>query len=991
MQSSTIGGTQFKSLARTDQVRFDNYSLMLRGQRIFLYSGEFHTFRLPVPSLWPDILQKVKAAGMNAVSVYTHMGLINPSRGVVDFDDFRALQPLYDAARDAGIWVVLRPGPYINAETTAGGIAHWATTEVAGTLRTNDTDWKDAWQAYIQGIIKVTAPNQINNGGPVIAIQIDNEYSQSPIARAEYFVDLENAYHASDIVVPLTYNDPGQGRNFINGTGAVDLYGLDSYPQGFDCSNPTVWRPVTTNYHQYHQQVNPSQAWYIPEFQGGSFDAWGPTAPGYGPCRVLTGPDFQSVFNLQLWASNAKLINYYMLYGGTSWGGIPFPGVYTSYDYGASITESRELTTKFDELKRQAIFLRSTRSFYKTDWVGDSTTSLNATTNAAAFATLLHNSDTGTSFYIVRQTDSTSTATTTFKLNAITSAGPLQIPKTASSITLTGRQSKVVSTDYTFGSSTKLLYTTAQIFFAGIIDGRDVLVVYGDSSQEHELAIFAPTPETPPSSSVVFTRNSGLAGDPTIVTFLSGSTGQVTVIDTDNVLVLFLDTTTAATFWAPVIAGSPDDPLRNYWGLGTNQTVLVGGPHLVRDASISGDTLALKGDLKTDVTLTVIAPKSIQTITWNGQAVSANVAASTTVSTHGGFVGHLQLAPSVNGVTVPKLTGWKFQDSLPEIQDAFDDNSWIVANHTTSNIPDKPRYGDGRILYGCDYGFCENIVLWRGHFQATGAENSVNISINGGEAFAASVWLNDVFLATAFGNSTNNRNRIEETDTKFVFPIGAVKRGQDNVITVVQDNMGLAETTPNTSKSPRGIRGFQLNSGKFGDWKVQGKVGGYRGYLDKVRGVLNEGGTFGERKGWHLPGFQTSGWPSRDLSQALPNSAAGIGFFVTTFDLNIPQGMDVMISFTFEETFGQPYRAILFVNGWMMGKRVGNLGPQSKFPVHEGILNYRGENTVAVALWVMTPGVTISPNLQLTLDAVYEGGVGNVVANNPPWSSSGRV
>jgi beta-galactosidase GanA len=76
----------------------------------FTSSGEFHTFRLPVPSLWPDILQKVKAAGLNAVSVYTHMGLINPAPGVVDFDSFRALQPLYDAAKAAGIWVVLRPG-----------------------------------------------------------------------------------------------------------------------------------------------------------------------------------------------------------------------------------------------------------------------------------------------------------------------------------------------------------------------------------------------------------------------------------------------------------------------------------------------------------------------------------------------------------------------------------------------------------------------------------------------------------------------------------------------------------------------------------------------------------------------------------------------------------------------------------------------------------------------------------------------------------------
>ena len=78
--------------------------------QLFYSSGEFHTFRLPVPSLWLDILQKVKAVGLNAVSVYTHMGLINPAPGVVDFDGFRALQPLFDAAKQAGIWIVLRPG-----------------------------------------------------------------------------------------------------------------------------------------------------------------------------------------------------------------------------------------------------------------------------------------------------------------------------------------------------------------------------------------------------------------------------------------------------------------------------------------------------------------------------------------------------------------------------------------------------------------------------------------------------------------------------------------------------------------------------------------------------------------------------------------------------------------------------------------------------------------------------------------------------------------
>lgn len=118
----------------------------------------------------------------------------------------------------------------------------------------------------------------------------------------------------------------------------------------------------------------------------------------------------------------------------------------------------------------------------------------------------------------------------------------------------------------------------------------------------------------------------------------------------------------------------------------------------------------------------------------------------------------------------------------------------------------------------------------------------------------------------------------------------------------------LADT--DASKSARGITGFALFDGNFTEWKVQGKIGGYLDYPDKVRGVLNEGGLFGERQGWHLPGFDTSAWESRDLSEGLPNSAAGVGFFVTTFDLSIPAGLDVLVSFTFEEPLGQPYRVL---------------------------------------------------------------------------------
>ncbi|EIW81147.1 glycoside hydrolase family 35 protein [Coniophora puteana RWD-64-598 SS2] len=985
-EDASSNTTLFDS-GRTTDVQWDGYSLWLKGQRVFINSGEFHTFRLPVPDLWRDILHKFKAAGFNTISVYTHMALLNPAPGVLDFDDWRAIQPLYDIAKEVGIFVILRPGPYINAETTAGGIAHWLTSTVNGTLRTNETDWYDSWQDYMHGIVNNTVGYQINEGGPVI----DNEYSQSPDPRAEYFVQLEAFFNSTGIVVPLTGNDAGMGYNFATGTGAVEIYGLDNYPQFFDCSNPEKWNPVI-EYHTYHEDLNPWQPYYFPEFQGGAFDAWGPSSPGYDNCRVLTGADFENVFYLDVWAANAKMISYYMLYGGTSWGGLPFPGVYTSYDYGSAVAENRVLSYKYPELKRQGLFLRSSPDFYKTDWVGNSTAGAVTVSNPDAYVTYLRNPDSSASFYIARQNDSTSTDTTAFKLNVTTSTGALEVPQVASNITLSGRQSKIIFTDYTFGTSSKILWSTAQIMYAGRIGDRDVVLLYGDSDQEHETAVFfTGTPYMQANSSDV-TTTSASGSNATVVNFLPGVQGLITVYDSTEQLVLFADTVTAGDFWSPDVPSSDSsDAFGAYWQFGTNTSVLVGGPYLVRNATIDGSTLALFGDLNDTVSLTVITPPSVNTITWNGAQLSVDSSATSSLTHVGGFVGQLSLSSSASGISVPQLSGWKYADSLPEIQSNFSDASWTLANHTTTVIPFPPYYGDGRILYGCDYGYCENINLWRGHFNASQDTQSMNLSINGGEAFAASVWINDVFLSTSYGNSTNNQNSIVETDQKFNFPEGSLNIGDDNVVTVVQDNMGLDESgsTGNEEKSPRGIRGFVLNTGEFGDWYVQGKIGGYTNYPDKVRGLLNEGGLYGERAGWHLPGFDTSSWESRDLSQGLPNSTAGVGFFVMTFDLNIPAGYDVPISFNFENELGQAYRARLFVNGWMMGQRVANLGPQYQFPVHQGILNYSGTNTVAVALWAMESSA-VTPTLNLTIQGVYEGGVGNIALNNPAWSATGR-
>ena len=270
----------------------------------------------------------------------------------------------------------------------------------------------------------------------------------------------------------------------------------------------------------------------------------------------------------------------------------------------------------------------------------------------------------------------------------------------ASTITLAGRQSKIIATDYSFGAS-KVLYATAQVLYAGRIGNRDVLFLYGDAKQEHEVALtLKGTPRIQTQDSRC---HSSTTNDITTVSFLAGIEGLVTVWDSDEQLVLYSDTATAGTFWSPEIPASSGGDFASYWQFGTNTSILVGGPYLVRNATLSGPMLALQGDLKEGVRLIVVAPDTVRMVTWNGTPVSADVNAATAVTSIGGFTAYISPSSLVVGISPPQLTNWRYADSLPEMQTSFSDANWTIANHTTTNIPFKPHYGDGRVLYGCDY------------------------------------------------------------------------------------------------------------------------------------------------------------------------------------------------------------------------------------------------------------------------------------------------
>lgn len=274
-------------------------------------------------------------------------------------------------------------------------------------------------------------------------------------------------------------------------------------------------------------------------------------------------------------------------------------------------------------------------------------------------------------------------------LDAETSLANLTLPRTIPWISLHGRQSKVIVTDYTFGASS-LLYSTASIFFAGRIGSRDIIFFYGDSDQNHEIALELTGRSSTTLGNPSSVRISREIGNIDTVTISAGFTGLLFLWESDTQVVLFSDPAIVSTFWAPIVPGV--SALPNYWQYGSNETILVGGPYLVRNSTINATALYLTGDLNSSVPITVLAPDHINSVFWNGVQVSVKEQNSV-------LTGQLTMK-ELKSTQPPVLDHWRFADSLPEIQAQFSDTDWIIANHTTTNIIIPPSFGDGRVLYG---------------------------------------------------------------------------------------------------------------------------------------------------------------------------------------------------------------------------------------------------------------------------------------------------
>ncbi|MFZ0042795.1 MAG: beta galactosidase jelly roll domain-containing protein, partial [Solirubrobacteraceae bacterium] len=347
-----------------------------------------------------------------------------------------------------------------------------------------------------------------------------------------------------------------------------------------------------------------------------------------------------------------------------------------------------------------------------------------------------------------------------------------------------------------------------------------------------------------------------------------------------------------------------------------------------------------------------------------------------------------------SALSLPALDrGWRFEFGSGERLASFDDSNWPVADHPVTDNPEQPATKP--VLYAQDYGFDHGFVWYRGHFTSTGKETAVSLTADTGSFGSFAVWLNGHYLGSASTpTSTHPFANMDDTalSHSFAFPAGDIKPGQDNVISVLAENMGQDESFENSlgldsDKTPRGLESAAITTSGGSPpsvtWKLKG-ASAAQAEADPTRGPTNPAGLYGSNAGWALPSYPDSSWARVNLPDAWSARSVppGVGWYRTSFRLHVPS--DVWAPLGLRLTApggGKPgpgaanFQALIYVNGWLIGRYINDLGPQDTFYVPQGLLRTQGSNTVAIAEWSLAPGAGGLGQVALVPYEIERGGV----------------
>ncbi len=306
----------------------------LNGDEIQIISGGIHYFRV-VPEYWKDRLEKLKAMGCNTVETYVPWNLHEEEKGKFNFNGILDIKKFIETAGELGLWVIVRPSPYICAEWEFGGLPAWLLKEDGMRLRGLYEPFLNHVKSYYKELFKILTPLQINYGGPVIMMQVENEYGYYG-DDTEYLKWMAQVMREEGTVVPLVTSDGPWG-------------------DALECGKVEGVHPTANFGSKVAQQFeilkkHTDGPFMCMEFWVGWFDHW-----GNGGHKTSNMEENCKDLDEALQYGN---INIYMFIGGTNFGFMNGSNYYdeltpdvTSYDYDAVLTECGDITPKYEAFK----------------------------------------------------------------------------------------------------------------------------------------------------------------------------------------------------------------------------------------------------------------------------------------------------------------------------------------------------------------------------------------------------------------------------------------------------------------------------------------------------------------------------------------------------------------------------------------------------------------------------------------------------------------
>lgn len=315
------------------------------GKAIQIHSGEMHYSRIP-HQYWRHRMQMLKAMGLNSVATYVFWNHHEISPEQWDFEGDKNLAEYIKIAGEEGLFVILRPGPYACAEWEFGGYPWWLQNISGMELRRDNPEFLKRTEIYINRLFKEIGHLQITNGGPVIMVQVENEFGSYVSQRKDIPLNEHRSYNAKikDQLVRAGFNVPlftSDGTWLFEG-GAID----GVLPTANGEGNITNLKKAVD---QYHDNKGP---YMVAEFYPGWLAHWAEPHPAIDASNIAR--------QTEEYLKNNISFNLYMAHGGTNWGftsGANYDKKHdiqpdlTSYDYDAPISEAGWATPKFDSLR----------------------------------------------------------------------------------------------------------------------------------------------------------------------------------------------------------------------------------------------------------------------------------------------------------------------------------------------------------------------------------------------------------------------------------------------------------------------------------------------------------------------------------------------------------------------------------------------------------------------------------------------------------------